>query len=83
MQRSQLEIDFVCNQGSRRYYIQSAYKMTDNAKVEQEEASLRKVDDSFKKIVVLGDDILVRRNEAGITTMWVYDFLLNDNALDL
>mgnify|MGYP002671941677 CR=1 FL=1 len=83
MQRSQLEIDFVCNQGSRRYYIQSAYKMTDNAKVEQEEASLRKVDDSFKKIVILGDDILVRRNEAGITTMGIYDFLLNDNALDL
>ena len=83
MQRSQLEIDFVCNQGSRRYYIQSAYKMTDNAKVEQEEASLRKVDDSFKKIVILGDDILVRRNEAGITTMGIYDFLLKDNSLEL
>lgn len=83
MIRSHLEIDFVCNQGSRRYYIQSAYRMPTEEKVEQEEASLRKVDDSFKKIVILGEDILVRRNEAGITTIGVYDFLLNPNSLDL
>lgn len=81
--RVQLEIDFVCNLGSRKYYIQSAYRMPDEAKIKQEEASLRRVDDSFKKIVVLGEDILVRRNEAGITTIGIYDFLLNPNSLDL
>ena len=82
MTRSQLEIDFICNQGSRRYYIQSAYRMPTEEKVQQEEASLRKVDDSFKKIVVLGEDILVRRNDDGITTMSIYDFLLNSDSLD-
>lgn len=81
--RVQLEIDFVCNLGSRKYYIQSAYRMPDEAKIKQEEASLRRVDDSFKKIVILGEDILVRRNEAGITTIGIYDFLLNPNSLDL
>lgn len=81
--RVQLEIDFVCNLGSKKYYIQSAYRMPDEAKIKQEEASLRRVDDSFKKIVVLGEDILVRRNEAGITTIGIYDFLLNPNSLDL
>ena len=82
MTRSQLEIDFVCNQGSKRYYIQSAYRMPTEEKVQQEEASLRKVDDSFKKIVILGEDILVRRNDEGITTMSIYDFLLNPDSLD-
>lgn len=57
--------------------------MPTEEKVEQEEASLRKVDDSFKKIVILGEDILVRRNEAGITTMSIYDFLLTPNSLEL
>ena len=82
MTRSQLEIDFVCNQGSKRYYIQSAYRMPTEEKVQQEEASLRKVDDSFKKIVILGEDILVRRNDDGIITMSIYDFLLNPDSLD-
>lgn len=81
--RVQLEIDFVCNLGSKKYYIQSAYRMPDEAKIKQEEASLRRVDDSFKKIVILGEDILVRRNEAGITTIGIYDFLMNPNSLDL
>ena len=81
--RSNLEIDFVCNQGSKRYYIQSAYSMPTEEKVEQEEASLRNINDSFKKIVIVGEDILVRRNEAGITTMSIYDFLLNPNSLEL
>lgn len=83
MIRNQFEIDFVCNQGSKRYYIQSAYRMPTEEKVEQEEASLRNVNDSFKKIVIVGDDILVKRNEAGITTMSIYDFLLNPNSLEL
>ena len=65
-----------------RYYIQSAYRMLTEEKVQQEEASLCKVDDSFKKIVVLGEDILVRRSDDGITTMSIYDFLLNSDSLD-
>lgn len=81
--RAQLEIDFVCNLSSKKYYIQSAYRMPDEEKIRQEEASLRRIDDSFKKIVILGEDILVRRNEAGITTIGIYDFLLNPDSLDL
>lgn len=81
--RSQLEIDFVCNLDSKKYYIQSAYRLPNEEKIKQEEASLRKVDDSFKKIIILGEDILVHRNEEGITTMGIYDFLLNPNSLDL
>ena len=82
-QRVQLEIDFVCNQGSKRYYIQSAYSMPTPDKVEQEEASLRKVDDFFKRIVVTGDETPIIRNNYGITTMSIYDFLLNDNSLEM
>lgn len=81
--RKQYEIDFVCNLGSRRYYIQSAWRMESEAKVEQEENSHRSVDDSFKKIVVLGEPTPIYRNEAGITTMSIYDFLLNENSLEL
>lgn len=81
--RRQYEIDFVCNLGSKRYYIQSAYRMETDEKVIQEEASLRNVDDSFKKIIILGQHTPVRRNEAGITTMSIYDFLLKENSLEL
>lgn len=81
--RKQYEIDFVCNLGSKRYYLQSAWRMESEAKVRQEEQSLRIVDDSFKKIVVLGEPTPVFRNEAGITTMSIYDLLLNDNSLEL
>ena len=80
---SQLEIDFVCNQGSRRYYIQSAFRMESEEKVAQEQASLLRVGDSFKKIIVLGEECLVHRNEHGITIMSIYDFLLNENSLEL
>lgn len=82
-ERVRLEIDFVCNKGSQKYYIQSAYQMLDESKIKQEEASLRNVDDSFKKIIVVADNIIVRRNEAGITTMGIYDFLLKENSLEL
>jgi predicted AAA+ superfamily ATPase len=81
--RSQLEIDFVCNQGSKRYYIQSAFRMNDEEKRQNEQASLIKVNDSFKKIIITGEESLVHRNEQGITTMSIYDFLLNPNALEL
>lgn len=81
-QRLQYEIDFVCNKGSNRYYIQSAFRMDDSAKVTQEEASLRSVDDSFKKIVIVGFHTPIRHNDAGITTISVYDFLLNEKSLE-
>lgn len=81
--RRNYEVDFVCNQGSKRYYIQSAYKMIDDEKVRQEENSLRNIDDSFKKIIVLGESTPVIRNEYGITIISIYDFLLNENSLEL
>lgn len=82
-QRVQLEVDFVCNLGSKRYYIQSAYRMPDEEKIQQEEASLVSIDDSFKKIIIVGEHTMVLRNDAGITTMSIYDFLLNENSLEL
>lgn len=82
-QRIQLEIDFVCNLGSKRYYIQSAYRMETYEKIKQENASLRKVDDSFKKIIVLGEETPILRDESGITTISIYDFLLKENSLEL
>lgn len=81
--RSQLEIDFVCNQGSKRYYIQSAFRMNDEEKQQNEQAPLTKVNDSFKKIIITGEESLVHHNEQGITTMSIYDFLLTPNALEL
>lgn len=81
--RVQLEVDFVCNLGSRRYYIQSAYRMPDEEKTKQEEASLMNIDDSFKKIIIVGEHTPVLHNNAGITTISIYDFLLMDNSLDL
>ncbi len=81
--RRSYEVDFVCNQGSRRYYIQSAYRMVNEEKVRQEENSLRSIDDSFKKIIILGEPTPVIRNEYGITIMSIYDFLLNENSLEL
>lgn len=81
--RQYLEIDFVCNQGSKRYYIQSAYRMIDEEKVKQEETSLRNIDDSFKKIIILGEYTPVLHNESGITIISIYDFLLKDNSLEL
>lgn len=81
--RQYLEVDFVCNQGSKRYYIQSAYRMIDEEKVKQEEASLRNIDDSFKKIIILGEYTPVLHNESGITIISIYDFLLKENSLEL
>lgn len=81
--RQTYEVDFVCNQGSKRYYIQSAFNMVDENKIRQEENSLRNIDDSFKKIIILGEPTPVIRNEMGITMMSIYDFLLKDNSLEL
>ncbi len=81
--RLYLEVDFICNQGSRRYYIQSAYRMKDEIKVRQEEASLTNIDDSFKKIIIIGEYTPVLHNERGITILSIYDFLLNDYSLEM
>ena len=81
--RKQLEVDFVVNQFNKRYYIQSAFLISDREKVEQEQAPLVKIPDSFKKIVVVGNNTPIWRNEEGITFMGIYDFLLNENSLDL
>jgi predicted AAA+ superfamily ATPase len=79
----QLEIDFVANKGSRRYYIQSAYRVPEGEKMEQELRPFLKAGDSFKKIMVTGDDILLKRNEDGVVMMGIKQFLLDENSLDL
>jgi len=81
--RSQLEVDFVCNKGYLRYYIQSALGMPTDEKIRQEMASLRNIDDSFKKIVVVGTHQPLYRNDDGFTLISIYDFLLKDNSLEL
>ena len=81
--RKQLEVDFVVNQFNKRYYIQSAFALSDKEKYEQEQTPLVKIPDSFKKIVVVGNNTPIWRNEEGITFMGIYDFLLNENSLDL
>jgi ATPase len=81
--RQYFEVDFVCNKGSQRYYIQSAYKMADEEKMRQEQASLINIDDSFKKIIILGEYTPVLHNTHGITIIGIYDFLLNENSLEL
>ena len=80
--RKQLEVDFVCNLGSSRYYIQSAYFLPDNGKREQEIRPFRKIDDSFKKIIITGDIIAPYYDDHGILTMNIYDFLLDQKSLE-
>lgn len=80
--RKQLEIDFVCNQGSKRYYIQSAYAIPDQAKMEQEQRSLMLTGDFFKRFIITKDTPVPYYNESGVLIMSVYDFLLNENSLD-
>lgn len=80
--KKQLEIDFITNLGSNRYYIQSAFSMPTEQKRIQEKASLVNVKDSFKKIILVKDVMKVSHDEDGIVTMSVYDFLLNENSLD-
>ena len=78
-----LEIDFIATRGNNKYYIQSAFEMSTEEKVQQEKRSLQKVNDSFKKIVIVKDDIKLKRDDYGITTMGIFDFLLNENSLDM
>ena len=80
-QRVTLEVDFVCNKGSERIYIQSAYKMPDAEKIEQEKRSLKLIDDSFKKIIIIGEHTKPWRDEDGIQIISIYDFLLNLSSI--
>ena len=81
--RKQREIDFVCNMGSKRYYIQSAFALPDRAKIEQEEKPLLLSGDGFKKIIVTKDAPAPLYDERGILSMSIYDFLLNKDSLNL
>ena len=82
-ERIQLEIDFIATLGSRKYYIQSAFGLPDEEKIKQEKTPLLNVGDSFKKIIIVHDTLNIRRDDNGITTMNIYDFLLNENSLDM
>lgn len=81
-EKKQIEIDFVANKGSKRYYIQAAFSLPDEEKIAQEKASLVNVKDSFRKIIIVKDVIKPWYDNDGILTMSIYDFLLNDNSLD-
>lgn len=80
--RKQLEVDFVCNMGSSRYYIQSAYAIPDMEKREQEIRPFKKIDDSFKKIVITKDVVPAHYDDNGILTINIYDFLLDPSSID-
>ena len=80
--RKQYEVDFVANQGSQRYYNQSAFVMPTDAKERQESNSLHNIDDSFRKIIIVKDYINPKRNEDGIVTIGLIDFLLNTDLLN-
>jgi uncharacterized protein len=81
--RKQLEVDFVANSGNQRYYIQSAYDIADEAKLQQETKSLDYINDSFKKIVVVNKSIVSKRNDKGYLFISLADFLLNQDSLKL
>lgn len=77
------EVDFIATKGNNKYYIQSAFSIDNIGKLEQETKSLNNIDDSFKKIIVVRNNIKPRKSEEGITTIGIYNFLLEDNSLDL
>lgn len=81
--RKQLEVDFVCNKGFKRCYIQSAYAIPDQAKLEQEQRSLMLTGDFFKKIIITRDTPAPYYNDNGILVMGIYDFLLNADSLEI
>ncbi len=82
-ENKQLEVDFVANQGSKRFYIQSAFQMSTDEKREQEKASFKNIHDSFKKIFIVRDVVNVQRDNDGYVTMNVFDFLLDKKSMDL
>ena len=79
--RKQLEVDFVCNQGSQRYYIQSALRLPNEEKREQEVRSLKSINDSFRKFVITEDLISRYQDNDGVTFMNIFEFLLNEDSL--
>ena len=80
--RVMLEVDFVCNLGSRKYYLQSAFRMPDEEKMAQEKRSLLQISDSFRKIVIIGERMKLRRDDFGIVLMGIYEFLSDQKLLD-
>lgn len=82
-EKKQLEVDFIANLGSKRYYIQSAFHLADAEKEKQEKDALININDSFKKIIIVKDVVNVQHDRNGITTMSVFDFLLNENSLEM
>ena len=82
-QLKQLEIDFIANKGNKKYYVQSAYALPTTEKVEQEKRSLKKVSDSFKKIVIVKDNVRPQVDENGIVTIGLINFLLDENSLEI
>lgn len=81
--QSMLEVDFVCNQGFKRYYIQVAYALPTQDKIDQEMNSLLKIKDGFTKYVIVGNPTPTYQNDDGIIIMNVYDFLMNSNSLNI
>ena len=81
--RKQLEVDFICNLGSRRYYIQSAYSIPDAEKKQQEIRPFRKINDSFKKIIITHDMTPAHYDDHGVLTLNIYEFLLNPASLEM
>ena len=82
-EKKQLEVDFIANKGNNKYYIQSALTIALPEKMEQEKKSLLNIRDSFKKIIIVKDIIKPQRDENGISTISIFDFLLNEHSLDL
>lgn len=80
--RKQLEVDFVCNKGNKKYYIQSALSLQSKEKMEQEQNSLLRIDDTFKKIIITKDDVKPYYNNNGILIINLFDFLLNEDILN-
>lgn len=81
-EKKQLEIDFIANRGNKKIYIQSAYAISSMEKMQQEKRPLNKLSDSFKKVLIVKDDIKSKIDENGLVTMGIYEFLLNENSLD-
>ena len=81
--RVQLEVDFIANLGSKKYYVQSALSIPNREKEIQESRSLTNINDSFKKVIVVKEHIMPRRNEDGILTIGLFDFLLKEDSLDM
>lgn len=81
-ERVTLEVDFICNLGSKRYYLQSAFRMPDEEKIKQETRSLKQIKDSFRKIIIVGERMKLCRDEDGIVMMGIYEFMLKNEVID-